>query len=109
MKLARTAFFTGKLNEDQKEEFYAYMKAEVLPIIRSFPNNLGLQYNIPKVIDPAGPQDLLLMLQHTYDSAEEMQVALSSEQRKQSALATNKILEKLNVSVYHINFERGEL
>ncbi len=109
MEYARTAFFTGKLSDAEKTEFYQYMAAEVLPLINSFPGQKTLQVNYPKVIDPDGPADLLLMLQHTYTDQAAMEAALGSDNRIQSMHATNKIIEKLNIGVYHINFTRDSL
>lgn len=105
MTYARTAFFQGELDELQKKEFYDYMMTEVVPIIKTFPNNLGVRVNIPKLIEDGGAKNLLLMLQHTYENKEVMASALDSEQRIASMHATIKIIEKFNINVHHINFE----
>lgn len=106
MEFARTAYFEGNLSDAEKQEFYEYMVAEVLPIIQSFPGQKSLQVNYPETIDPAGPQKLLLMLQHTYADEAAMSAALMSDRRTASMHATNKIIDKLNISVFHINFKR---
>ncbi|MEH6453164.1 MAG: hypothetical protein V7782_09015, partial [Psychromonas sp.] len=101
----RTAFFKGNLDQSQKQEFYDYMLKEVVPIIKTFPNNLGVRVNIPKLIEEGGDKDLLLMMQHTYENKEVMAAALDSDQRIASMHATIKIIEKFDINVHHINFE----
>jgi quinol monooxygenase YgiN len=109
MVYARTAFFQGTLTAPERQEFQDYMRAEVVPILQTFPGIQTLQLNFPEVIDPAGPQDLLLMMQHTYADQAAMDAALSSERRTLSMHATNKILDKLAILVYHVNFQREAL
>jgi hypothetical protein len=109
MVYGRTAFFHGKLTEPEQQEFQTYMLAEVVPILQTFPGMQTLQLNFPDIIDAAGPQDLLLMLQHTYTDQASMDVALASDRRTMSMHATNKILDKFPISVYHVNFQRESL
>lgn len=109
MTFARTAYFEGDLTDSEQQEFYEYMITEVIPIIQTFPGQESLQVNYPKTIDPAGPQKLLLMLQHTYQDEATMNAALMSDQRNASMHATNKIIGRLNINVFHINFKRDTL
>jgi len=109
MVYARTAFFHGTLTASERQEFQAYMTAEVVPILQTFPGMQTLQLNFPDAIDPAGPPDLLLMMQHTYADQASMDAALASDRRTMSMHATNKILDKFPISVYHVNFQRESL
>jgi quinol monooxygenase YgiN len=104
MIYARTAFFEGDLNEAQKKEFVEYMRNTVAPIIRTFPGCLALQINVPYKLEPAAPKQLLLMVQHSYKDADAFTKAIDSEQRTASMNATNVMIEKFAVKVYHIDF-----
>jgi hypothetical protein len=109
MVYARTAFFHGDLTDAQKQEFYAHMQSEVFPILQTFQGVETIQINYPELIEPAGPQKLVLMMQHTYKDQATMDAALTSDRRVLSMHAANKIIEKLNISVYHINYQRESL
>ena len=109
MTYARTAFFEGDLNAQQKKEFIDYMSNIVAPIIRTFPGCLDLQINVPHKFDPAAPQQLLLMVQHTYENADAFAKAIDSEQRIASMNATKVMIEKFTVNVYHIDFYRDSI
>lgn len=104
MTIIRTAFFEAELTEEQKQDFYQYMENEVAPIIRTFPNNLGVVLNKPEVIESDSHKNLLLMMQHEYEDEATMQKALDSDARIRSMLATKVIIEKYNIHVHHINF-----
>ncbi len=106
MTIVRTAFFEAELTEEQKKDFYQYMENEVVPIIRTFPNNLGVVVNKPEVIEAESHKNLLLMMQHSYESQEVMEAALASDARIASMHATKAIIEKYNINVHHINFVR---
>jgi hypothetical protein len=106
MTYVRTAFFEGELTQAEKEDFYQYMLAEVAPIIASFPNSLGLEVDIPHDIESDSHKNLLLMLRHSYASKDVMLDALKSDRRLDSMVATKVIIEKYNIHVHHINFER---
>ncbi|MDE1223174.1 hypothetical protein MCT03_02250 [Vibrio aestuarianus] len=106
MAIFRTAFFEADLTEAQKQDFYQYMENEVAPIIRTFPNNQGLTLNKPEVIEAESNKNLLLMMQHRYDSESAMAEALDSDARIKSMHATNVIIAKYNIHVHHINFVR---
>ncbi|MGB5445951.1 MAG: hypothetical protein WBM99_10640 [Psychromonas sp.] len=109
MIYARTAFFKGDLNEAQKKEFVEYMRNTVAPIIRTFPGCLELQINVPHKLEPAAPQQLLLMVQHSYKDADAFAKAIDSEQRIASMNATKVILDKFPITVYHVDFYRETL
>jgi hypothetical protein len=109
MTYARTAFFEGDLDEAQKEEFIEYMSNTVAPIIRTFPGCQGLQINVCHKLEPAAPQQLLLMVQHTYQDADSFTKAIDSEQRIASMNATKVILDKFPVRVYHVDFYRDTM
>ncbi|MGC9423382.1 MULTISPECIES: hypothetical protein [unclassified Vibrio] len=106
MTIIRTAFFEADLTEEQKQDFYQYMEKEVAPIIRTFPNNLGVVLNKPKAIEANSHKNLLLMMQHKYEDEASMRQALDSDARISSMLATEIIVEKYNIHVHHINFVR---
>lgn len=109
MIYARTAFFEGDLNAVQKKEFIEYMSNTVAPIIRTFPGCQGVQINVPQKLDPAAPKQLLLMVQHSYKDADAFTKALDSEQRIASMNATNVMIEKFAVKIYHIDFNRDSI
>jgi len=104
MTIVRTAFFEAELTEAQKEDFYQYMEKEVIPIIRTFPNNQGVVVNKPEAIEAESQKNLLLMLQHGYENQSVMDSALASDARLASMHATKVIIEKYNINVHHINF-----
>ncbi|WP_234495481.1 hypothetical protein [Vibrio maritimus] len=106
MTIIRTAFFEAELTEEQKQDFYQYMDNEVVPIIRTFPNNLGVVVNKPEAIEADSHKNLLLMMQHSYEDEATMLKALDSDARVRSMLATKVIIEKYNIHVHHINFVR---
>jgi hypothetical protein len=107
MTIIRTAFFEAELTEEQKQDFYQYMENEVVPIIRTFPNNLGVVVNKPEAIEADSHKNLLLMMQHSYEDEATMLKALDSDSRVRSMLATKVIIEKYNIHVHHINFVRN--
>ncbi|AYV23664.1 hypothetical protein L1D34_14710 [Vibrio mediterranei] len=107
MTIIRTAFFEAELTEEQKQDFYQYMENEVVPIIRTFPNNLGVVVNKPEAIEADSHKNLLLMMQHSYEDEATMLKALDSDARIRSMLATKVIIEKYNIHVHHINFVRS--
>ncbi len=107
MTIIRTAFFEAELTEEQKQDFYQYMENEVVPIIRTFPNNLGVVVNKPEAIEADSHKNLLLMMQHSYQDEATMLKALDSDARVRSMLATKVIIEKYNIHVHHINFVRS--
>jgi len=104
MTIVRTAFFEANLTEEQKQDFYQYMEKEVVPIIRTFPNNQGVVVNKPEAIEAESHKNLLLMMQHSYESESVMQAALASDARIASMHATKVIIEKYKINVHHINF-----
>jgi len=106
MTIVRTAFFEANLSEAEKQDFYQYMEQEVVPIIRTFPNNLGVVVNKPADIEAESHKSLLLMMQHSYQDKDTMDAALASDTRTASMLATKVIIEKYNITVHHINFDR---
>ena len=106
MTIIRTAFFEAELTEEQKQDFYQYMEKEVVPIIRTFPNNLEVVVNKPDVIEAESHKNLLLMMQHSYENQSVMENALSSDARLASMHATKSIVEKYKINVHHINFIR---
>ncbi len=106
MTIARTAFFQADLTEEQKQDFYQYMEKEVIPIIRTFPNNQGVVVSKPEAIEAEGLKNLLLMMQHSYKDQATMEAALASDARIASMNATKVIIEKYNIHVHHINFVR---
>ena len=106
MTYVRTAFFEGELTQEEKEDFYHYMRTEVAPIIASFPNSLGIEVDIPHDIEAENQKNLLLMLRHSYTNKETMLEALQSDRRIDSMIATKVIIEKYAIKVHHINFER---
>ncbi len=107
MTIIRTAFFEAELTEEQKQDFYQYMENEVVPIIRTFPNNLGVVVNKPEAIEADSHKNLLLMMQHSYEDEATMLKALDSDARVRSMLATKVIIGKYNIHVHHINFVRS--
>lgn len=106
MTIVRTAFFEAELTEAQKQDFYQYMEKEVVPIIRTFPNNQGVVVNKPQMIEAESQKNLLLMMQHSYENQSVMESALDSDARLASMHATKVIIEKYDIKVYHINFIR---
>ena len=106
MMYVRTAYFEGDLTDEQKQEFQEYMTSTVAPIIRTFPGCQGVQINYPDELEPAAPQQSLLMIQHAYESKAALAAALDSEERVKSMNATMKIVEKFDIKVFHINFNR---
>ncbi len=106
MTIARTAFFEANLTEEQKQDFYQYMEQEVVPIIRTFPNNLGVVISKPEAIEADSHKNLLLMMQHSYKDQATMNAAIASDARLASMKATKVIVEKYNIHVHHINFVR---
>jgi hypothetical protein len=106
MTISRTAFFEGDLTQEQREDFYQYMKENVVPIIATFPNSLGVEVSIPAFIESPDHQEVLLMMRHDYESEEAMKQALDSDQRIASMMATKVILERYPIRVHHMNFVR---
>lgn len=106
MTIVRTAFFEADLTDEQKQDFYNYMEKEVVPIIRTFPNNLGVVVSKPETIEAESHKNLLLMMQHSYQDKETMEAAIASDARIASMNATKAIIEKYNIYVHHINFLR---
>jgi hypothetical protein len=106
MTIVRTAFFEAELTQEQKNDFYQYMENEVVPIIRTFPNNQGVVVNKPDLIEAESHKNLLLMMQHSYEDQSVMEAALASDARLASMHATKVIIEKYNINVHHINFVR---
>ncbi|WED26771.1 hypothetical protein L3V77_00435 [Vibrio sp. DW001] len=106
MTIVRTAFFEAELTEAQKQDFYQYMEKEVVPIIRTFPNNQGVVVNRPEMIEAESQKNLLLMMQHSYENQSVMESALDSDARLASMHATKVIIEKYDIKVHHINFIR---
>lgn len=104
MTILRTAFFEADLNEEEKLDFYNYMENEVVPIIRTFPGNKGVIFNKPEFIESENHQNVILMMQHSYDDKNAMEHALNSPQRIASMNATKVIVEKYNLRVHHMNF-----
>jgi len=82
------------------------MEKEVVPIIATFPNNQGVIFNKPEAIEAESHQNLLLMMQHSYENQAVMEAALSSDARLASMHATKVIIEKYDIHVHHINFVR---
>ncbi|MEM9603070.1 MAG: hypothetical protein AAGA11_09420 [Pseudomonadota bacterium] len=107
--IVRTAYFEGELSDADAAAFQAYMRTTVAPIIRTFPGCLGVQINVPVMLEPAAPQQSLLMIQHGYESEAALEAALASDQRRQSMEATVKALERYGVTVFHINHRRETL
>lgn len=106
MTIVRTAFFEADLTDEQKQDFYNYMEKEVVPIIRTFPNNLGVVVSKPETIEAESHKNLLLMMQHSYQNKEAMEAAIASDARIASMNATKIIIEKYNIYVHHINLLR---
>ncbi|UGA54884.1 hypothetical protein [Vibrio sp. VB16] len=106
MAIVRTAFFEAELTEAQKQDFYQYMEKEVVPIIRTFPNNQGVVVNKPEMIEAESQKNLLMMMQHSYEDQSVMESALNSDARLASMHATKVIIEKYDIKVHHINFIR---
>ncbi|MFC1236733.1 hypothetical protein [Vibrio sp. UBA2437] len=106
MTIVRTAFFEAELTEAQKQDFYQYMEKEVVPIIRTFPNNQGVVVNKPEMIEAESQKNLLMMMQHSYEDQSVMESALNSDARLASMHATKVIIEKYDIKVHHINFIR---
>lgn len=103
MTILRTAFFEAKLTTAEKEDFYQYMQNVVVPIIATFPNNLGVVLSKPEFIESEDHQNVLLIMQHSYSDKAMMKEALDSEQRIASMNATKKIIEKYGIKVHHMN------
>lgn len=108
MTIVRTAFFEADLTEEQKKDFYQYMEQEVVPIIRQFPNNLGVVLNKPTLAEDEKNKNLMLMMQHSYVDQSVMEQALASDNRLASMKATKVIVEKYNIHVHHVNFIKEE-
>ena len=104
----RTAYFEGELSDADKTAFQHTMLTTVAPIIRSFPGCRGVQVNIPHTLEPAAPQASLLMIQHSYDSADDLEAALASNERQQSLVATQAAMAPYDITVFHINHERTD-
>ncbi len=105
----RTAYFEGDLSDTDKAAFQDYMATTVAPIIRRFPGCLGVQINVPDMLEPAAPQQSLLMIQHGYDSPEALAAALESDARRESLEATMRMVDKHGITVFHINHHRTAL
>ena len=104
MTIIRTAFFEGDLNNEEKKDFYNYMLNEVIPIIRTFPGSKGVVFNKPEFIESDRHQNVILMMQHSYEDKKAMEQALNSPQRIASMNATKVIIDKYNLRVHHMNF-----
>ena len=85
------------------------MRTTVAPIIRTFPGCLKLQINVTHKLDPTALQQLLWMMQHSYEDADAFVKAIDSDQPIASMNATKVILEKFPIKVYHVDFYRDTL
>jgi hypothetical protein len=99
----RFAYFEGQVDNRDQKLFDNVVVNEMLPLIKSFPEirdvkvlkNVWVEENAPPIY---------MCLQLTFDSKEDMEIALQSKQRAASKAKAEEIVPLLNGRVYHMNY-----
>ena len=100
----RCAFFIGDVNPSNRDKFDRCVIEEVAPQVAKFPGCREVRVLCGREYQD-GAQDFYMVVEHYYDSLEDIHNAIASENRDRVWHHLNKVLPLFEGRVTHMNAE----
>jgi len=100
--IIRNAVFEGTV--DNQELFDRSVTEELIPLIKRFPKIRDVKV-LKNIWLEDGAPPIYLVLQLCFDTNEDLEEALNSQQRAASKAKAEEIIPLLKGRVYHMNFQ----
>ena len=100
----RHACFEGTVAPEDRERFAAIVREQVAPGMSRFPRLRRLSYHWGREYE-ADDRQFYLIIEHAYDSPQDMEAAISSEPRREMQGAIEELVGLFQGRVYHVNCE----
>ena len=102
MPYTRCAYFEGDVAPENQERFNNFIDEEVVPIMRTFPGLRQLRIYRP-VWREEGALNLYQQFELTFDSEEDIEQFLASEERQANKDKLDQILPLFDGQIKHVN------
>ena len=99
----RCAYFEGSVAPQNQKKFDDFVLYEMVPLITKFPKIRDVKV-LRDIWRENDAPPIYLSLQLTFDTKEDMEAALQSEERSASRAKSEEIIPFLDGRVYHINY-----
>ena len=100
----RCAYLIGRILPEGEERFRRHVEKVVLPLMRKLPGNRAARALWPREHE-AGAPATCLVLEHVYDSAAALAVALASPDRQIMRNSLAEVLSLFEGEVAHVNYD----
>lgn len=100
----RCAYFEGNVAEAKRERFESIVREQMAPKMRRFPRIRSLrllwgrEHEVPE-------RSIYLVIEHGYDSLEDIQAAITSDVRAGMQDAIDELVSLFDGRIWHVNHE----
>ena len=103
--ITRNAYFEGVVENKNQEIFDNFIIDELIPLINKFPTIIDVKILKNIWVEKNAPP-IYMVLQLTFKTIEDMEIALASQERAASKAKADEIIPLLKGRVYHMNFQQ---
>ena len=100
----RCAYFEGNVVATDREYFESIVREQLAPQILRFPRIRKLRLLWGREHEVAD-RSIYLVIEHEYDSLEDIQVAITSDVRAGMQGAIDELVSLFNGRIWHVNYE----
>jgi uncharacterized protein (TIGR02118 family) len=102
----RAGYFEGTVESRDFERFKAHVEREVVPLILKMPGIRDLRILWGREFQDGAPPYVLAM-EHSYDSRDAMEKAISSPERDAMRAKLAEVLPLFKGQIRHVNYDVG--
>ena len=104
----RCAYFEGSVATADRERFESIVREQIAPQMLGFPRIRSLRFlwGREQVISD---RNFYLVVEHGYDSLEDIQVAITSDIRAGMQDTLDELVSLFDGRIYHVNYETDTL
>jgi hypothetical protein len=100
----RCAYFEGSVDSADRERFESLVREQIAPQMLQFPGIRKLRLLWGQEYETLD-RNIYLVLEHGYDSLQDIQVAITSDVRAGMQSALDELLSLFHGNIYHVNYE----
>lgn len=104
MMYVRCAYFEGNVATSDREQFESLVREQIAPQMLKFPRIRSLRLLWGKEQETLD-RSIYLVLEHAYDSLEDIQIAITSDVRAGMQSALDELVSHFDGKIYHVNYE----
>ena len=100
----RCAYFEGSVSAADRDRFESVVREQIAPRMLRFPGIRSLRLLWGREQE-APDRIIYLVVEHGYDSIEDIQIAITSDVRAGMQSALDELVSLFNGRIYHVNYE----